>query len=408
MIHKINIKNFQFIITGVIIMLNISTGATGERNYYFNGNISREVLENYLSRSITMMDLLTGRGNVDDNVRMLKNIGAKFAGRTLYVWGGESRINTFLPTAKEIAQKVHQTEPEIILQAGIYEIVTTDINNVPIPKWVFDEFGIPSEKRNFRYEDMCYPQGYGREHWSNNASIPDMSQIETKMWFFFAAASYIDVGIEGIHFGQVEIMDNNDPNHLHWQDMLGRVRRYAQNNARRNFVLCDAHVPSGGIVTDGKLIFDFHSFPLRIEEVPDSPHHGVLKIGYLDSIFGRSKGGITPSGWSCEHLPYLVELDNFGSSGHEGENIGAHWIWGYDEISWFAHQPQEYRNNWLQYAWNWLRGHDPNGFLEMPGSRCLASPVDGKNWYFANQKSDAVPDGFNQEDTIRKIWINDF
>lgn len=388
-------------------MTAIPTASTEGRDYTFNGSISRKVLENYLSRSITMMDLLSGVGNVDDNIRMLINMGAKFAGRSLYVWGSESRVPGMLSQAREIASKIHEADPEMVLQAGIYEIVTQDVGRVPVPAWVFGEFDLPIEERNFNYEKMLYSNGRGRDHWNKGASIPDMSQLETRMWFFYAAASYIGVGIEAIHFGQVEIMDNNDPDHIYWLDMMHRVRQYALRNARRHFVMCDAHVPSGGIVHDGNLMFDLHSFPLRIEEVADSPHDGVLKMGYLDSIFGRSKGGITPSGWDCEHLPYMVELDNFGSSRSEGQNIGGHWIWGYDEICWFAHQSEEYRNGWLHYAWEWIRENDTNGFLEMPGSRCLASPVDSKRWYYANMQSDTVPDGFGQENTIRKIWISD-
>ena len=149
---------------------------------------------------------------------------------------------------------------------------------------------------------------------------------------------------------------------------------------------------------------DFHSFPLRIEEVVGDPQKGVLKVGYLDSIFKRSKGGRTPSGWTCRSLPYIVELDNFGSSGRGGQNIGTHFIWGYDEICWFARQSEQYRNQWLRYAWDWIRETDSNGYLQMPGSRTLADPVDGKNWYWANRASDKVATGFNQEETIKQIW----
>ena len=113
-------------------------------------------------------------------------------------------------------------------------------------------------------------------------------------------------------------------------ELLAGVRQEGESAV--DVMIGSRYVPGGGIVHDGKLMFDLHSFPLRIEEVADSPHDGVLKIGYLDSIFGRSKGGVTPSGWNCDSLPFMVELDNFGSSGREGENIGAHWIWGYDEI----------------------------------------------------------------------------
>ena len=78
-------------------MTTTPTESTGGRDYNFDGSISREVLENYLSRSITMMDLLSGVGDEDDNIRMLKNIGAKFAGRSLYVWGRESRVPNLGP-----------------------------------------------------------------------------------------------------------------------------------------------------------------------------------------------------------------------------------------------------------------------------------------------------------------------
>ena len=55
--------------------------ASKPRDYQFDGAISREVLENYLSRSISMEGLLNGRGDLDDNIRMLKETGAKFIGR---------------------------------------------------------------------------------------------------------------------------------------------------------------------------------------------------------------------------------------------------------------------------------------------------------------------------------------
>ena len=65
-------------------------GLYGKLNYRFDGKISRNVLDNYLSRSITTMELDRSPGTLDDEIRMLRNIGAKFAGRTIYLWGGEA------------------------------------------------------------------------------------------------------------------------------------------------------------------------------------------------------------------------------------------------------------------------------------------------------------------------------
>lgn len=380
--------------------------AAQSKDYHFDGKISRQVLDNYLSRAVTCSELLHGKGNVADNLRFLTNTGCKLAGRAIYRWGGEAGLPRLLERAGPIARQAHLADPDLVLQAACFEIVSTQVSQLPVPEWLLKEYQLPVEPRHFSYEAMLYPDGFRKDHWGKGASVPDMSQVETRLWFLYLAAAYIDLGVEAIHFGQVALMDSRDKDHTAWRDMMSRVRAYAKRKARRHFILCDAHVPTGGVAHDGRLMFDFHSFPLRIEEVAEQPGRGVLKMGYLDSLFGRSKGGLTPSGWSCDQLPYLAELDNFEPSGRPGQNIGGHWIWGYDEISWFAHQPEEYRNEWLRYAWRWIRDHDANGWLQMPGSRTLSDPVDGKHWYWANTRSPACPDGFNQEETIKAIWAH--
>ncbi|MBN2452427.1 MAG: hypothetical protein JXR77_18720 [Lentisphaeria bacterium] len=367
----------------------------------------REVLESYLSRSITMMDLCTGRKDAGDDLRMLRALGAKFAGRTLYLWGGESDLPRKLAAARTVAAQAHEADPELILQAGIFEIVTTQVGSLAVPDWLFAAFGAPAEDRNFRYAAMLFDGGRYHNHWRQGASVPDMSKLETRMWFTFLARQYIDAGMEAIHFGQVALVGAADRDFAGWRDVLGRVRAHASRHARRHVVLCDAHTPCGGPRFENRLLFDFHSFPLRIREVAGTPQEGMLEMGYLDSLFGRSRGGITPSGWECASLPYLVEFDNWGSSGKGGQGGRPYWTWGYDEICWFAHQPEAYRNAWLRYAWRWVREHDVNGFLQMPGSRCLADPVDGLRWYEANTRSPACPNGFGQEETIRAIWAED-
>jgi hypothetical protein len=274
-----------------------------------------------------------------------------------------------------------------------------------VPESAFLALGRPVEKRNFRYADMLYPDGRRVDHWRRGQSVPDVSRPETKLWFYFLAASYIDLGIEAIHFGQTELMNGNDRDLAHYSEVLALIRAYAAGHARRHMLLCDSHVPSGGLVRDGRLLMDFHSFPLRIKEVPDRPQDAILEVGFSDGIYGRSKGGTTPSGWSCEHLPYLVEIDNWGASKQPGQpKQGGIWVWGYDEITWFAHQPEGYRADWLRYAWDWVRKADPNGHLQMPGSRTMRSPLDGRRWYYANRPSAAVPDGLGDEAAIRAIW----
>ncbi|MBL9126992.1 MAG: hypothetical protein JNL97_05065, partial [Verrucomicrobiales bacterium] len=332
-------------------------------DFGFVGAMSRPVLERYLSRAITMEGMLNGRGNLEDDIRMLKRIGAKFVGRSLCLWGGESRILENLARAREQAPRVHAADPEMILQSCIFEIVTTEVDQVPVPAWVFEDLGQPVETRHFRYADMVYADGRFRDHWRKGQSVPDVSRPETQKWFHFLARSFVDVGCEAIHFGQTELMNRNDRNLDHYAAVLERARSYAARKARRRLLLCDSHVPSGGLVRDGLLLMDFHSFPLRIKEVPERPREGVLELGYLDSIYRRSKGGRTVGGWTCDHLPYLVEIDNWGVSKQPGQaGMGSVWVWGYDEITWFAHQDRDARARWLQYAWDWVRTTDTNGF----------------------------------------------
>src|SRR3546814_6007906 len=66
-----------------------------DRNYTFsNGVVPRNVLESYLSRSITQAEFLVSDGffndgpypHRDDDTRMLKDVGAKFVGRAIYSW----------------------------------------------------------------------------------------------------------------------------------------------------------------------------------------------------------------------------------------------------------------------------------------------------------------------------------
>ena len=378
------------------------------RSYKFNRKISRAVLDSYLSRAISMEGLLNGRGDLNDNIRMLSQTGAKYIGRSICLWGGEANLLQNFERARQQLPQVHAADPEMILEACIFEIVTTEVEQVPVPDWTFIALDLPVEKRNFRYDAILYPPAQRKRSWGSGGGVPDVSQTETKLWFYFLAASYIDLGFEGIHWGQMEIMNHNDPHLDHYARVFALVRAYAEKHARRGMVLCNAHVPSGGLVRDGQLLLDFHAFPLRVKEVPDHPQDAVLQVGYLDSLFLRSKGGRTYSGWQCEHLPYLAELDNYGASRHPGQaGQGNDWVWGYDEISWFANQSKQFRSQWLRYAWNWVRKTDPAGFLQMPGSRTETSPLDHRRWYYANAPSPAVLDGLDDEEAIRAIWKGD-
>ena len=406
-------RSCLLLVVTIVLISSSYSSAAGVRDYKFDRTISRRVLENYLARAVTHAGLCSSSPDpttacLDDDIRMLTAIGAKFVGRAAFAWYLPPSEARHFSEVKAAAAKVHEADPEIILQACIFETASKKVEGIPVPAWVFGAFGLPAKMRNFDYEAMLYDNGYGHNKWRRGVSVPDMSKLETRLWFYYRAGRYIDSGIEAIHFGQVKIMDRADPGHRHWLDMLERVRTYAHKHARRHLVLCDAH--THGEVENDRLLFDFHSYPLMMKEIKGKPEEAMLSMNWPMShppIYGRSKGGITPSGWSCKSLPYLVEFDNCGYSGKGGQSVGGPWVWGYDEISWFSQQDEKYRDYWLRYAWKWMREHDENGYLQMPTRRIiLTCPIADRVlvMYCANTPSEACPTGFNVEKTIKDIW----
>ncbi|MEN8156463.1 MAG: hypothetical protein ABFS10_05905 [Bacteroidota bacterium] len=391
-----------------------------ERSYHFDGTMQENVLRSYLSRAIVQAEVCTpdrflqdGQTPLrEDDERMLLNLGAKHIGRSAFLWARENYAADpgFFSGIQSNIKRLHQEDSELLFQACIFEVITTSVNQVAVPPWVFEAFNLPVEERKFSYDQMINENGTHVGLFAADASVPDVSRQETRMWFYFMAKQYIDAGIEAIHWGQVELiaMEDKKQDFAGWSEILEMVREYGKINARRHWVLCDGHMPSGGITVEGRLLFDYHSFPIRAREKPYSPQECELVNYHLDAFYGRSKGGITPSGWECESLPYLVEFDNGGISDHPGQaDVTSTWMWGYDEISWFAVQPEEYRNEFLEYAWERVRDLDQAGYLQMPGNRVIIISQGSAGRYRANTKTTEFPFGFSQEETIRTIWNSD-
>ena len=388
--------------------------------YHFDQHgISREVLENYLDRSITYSAFLDAQYKNPrihaDNVRMLKNTGAKFIGRAIARWENEQTLNgtDYWDKARKRVEEMHAIDPDIIFQGCIFETVSTQVNTVAVPAWVFESYGLKPEKRNFRYNDMLSKEGKYVDHWHKGGSVPDITRLETRLWFQFLAGSYINIGCEALHLGQIELIGMHDANRTYWDTTIQHIRDYAKKSARRHWIILDAHTPKGGMLKEGRSLIDFNSFPMRICAIPSQPKPGEpqraeLRVNHLDGIYLKSKGCTTPSGWTCNSLPYLVEIDNYGKKPPlDVADTTSYHPWGWDEISWYAKQPETYRNKWLKKVWKWIKITDPNGHIEMPGYRWLCCPNKTNNIYQANTKSEDCPYGYNQEETIKAIWKKD-
>lgn len=383
-------------------------------DFKFDGMISEAVLKNYLSRSITYANEASEPLNAS-SVSALRTIlytGAKYISRATSCWTPSKTYFESLAGQKEFISMAHSYDKDIIFEACIFENVTNAVNDVAIPQYVFEAFGLPLEARNFSYDKMKFPDGTYVEE---NSCIPDVTQTETQMFFYYRMCEYIKCGYEAFHMGQILKIGKNDTGWEVYTKLLNMVRDFAKTNAYRHFAMFNAHT-HGITGSDGLLLLDFHAAPCRAQEPVDAVSHEISEnnpqeayLEFADGvIYGDSLGGTTHSGWNCEHLPYYVELDNYSFSGTilDRPNRNTMWVWGRDEISWFANQPDSYRRYWVSYAYNWVRDNDSQGFFCMPGRRSatIIGASGGKR--YVSDCSLLNRSGFDDYEAIRNTWLN--
>lgn len=391
------------------------------------GQVSETQLRHFLSRALTLQELLLQPAA--DRQQLLpwaSRLGTRFAGRVGGFWatpGSDARERAWYDSTRRAVQLLRASQPEIVVQGAVFEIVFAEVEGLTVPNAIRAEFGedtLHPRRRHFRLADMMYREYFlsgdsTRYRWDSRPpgqapGTPDMSRRETQMWFYFCARRQLDAGCEALHFGQVDLMDDRDPGHAAWWSMLSRVRRYARTR-NRGFVLCDAHTHGEYYDPDPahpapdslrQLLFDFHGFPARPTPTDTlrQGQHGTridywTRVDPYAPIYQQSRGGITPSGWRCQHLPALVELDNGGDALPFAPSPWPS-LWGMDEISWFATQPQAYRSHWLTYAYGRVRQIDPDAYFEAPGLRVVHAYRQPVRQYRADL------DG--QGPTLRRAW----
>mgnify|MGYP001547641967 CR=1 FL=1 len=375
------------------------------KNVNVSDTMTRTQLSCYLHRSITMSDLFHNIYDFQSQLSFIETIKPLFLGRTLFVFGFENQLPTRLDSAKSKIQEIHSIDPDIICQAAIFEIVSREVETIFIPSWVFQYFNIEPEDRTFNYDAMLFPSGSDEiDFWYTDASVPDLTNRETQMWYLFLAGKYIDAGIEAIHLGQIEWVASRDSDKSAVTQLVKNIRHYASENARRGLVLLDGH--SHGLEKDGYLALDFHSYPLRLFQDSKSPVGTTISSDWHDSIYTKSRGGIHPLGWNCLHNLFLVEFDHGYSQGSIALNTGFEFIDGLDEITWFAIQIEEDRNKILWSLWLRVKALDNNGIVEMPGARPIYTSYEEypEDWYFGHGTDIDFSSGYNQTETIKAIW----
>ncbi len=391
-----------------------------DMRYAFQDTITEEVLCNYLARAVTISlegNFTPTETNSKHIESFILNTGAKYICRAATCWSPHPGDYGTHAGQKAYINSVHKNDPDVVFEACVFECISTAVNEIPIPASVFEAFGLPTEQRNFSFEAMCFPDGSYKNQWGANTSVPDITRDETMLFLYHRAVTYIDLGYEALHMGQIHLIGRDDKGWERWTQLLTMIREYASAHARRGFVFINAHT-HGIVGSDGVLLFDFHMYPSRPmasdtdtrPATENRPQEAEFKVGHSDSIYGKSLGGMTYSGWECDSLPYLVELDNYGDD-TASLNIGNPndmRTWGMDEITWYANQPEWYREEFLQYAYDWVTYEAPgNGFFAMPGQR-VARLYDENGeiyqWQYYAYDSKNHKSGNDDEAIIKRIW----
>ena len=367
-------------------------------NGYFDGSMPRSVLEYYLAHAASAQWIYLSE-TLDDDIRVILKTGLKFLGRAAGIWKGCMPEEAHFARAKQVADKIHAADPEVILQACIFEaLYREDVEPVPVPAWVFEAFGLPVENRNFNYDACLFAPEAGT--WD---CMPDITKPETQMWFYYRGARYIDCGYEAFHMGQIHLYTGHDRGYRGIGRVIGMLREYGKLHARRHKVLFDAH--SHSLVVNGQSLLDYNAMPFTRFPVLDRPGEKLVLVRE-----GRSGGGISPEGVYESSLPFLYEFDNWGGRdqwAHENlsyEQLAWSQWWGGDQISWFADQDEAARNEFLDYAFKWTAINNPDGFFAFPLMRGIGPGGDGQDrTYKMNDRSDSCPNGFSQEDAAARL-----
>lgn len=248
-----------------------------------------------------------------------------------------------------------------IIQAGIFEGVAEGVQSVPIS----DELLIDALTRGLITQaeyDLVYPRSprnfiranMFRQVIGGDGELKDkydLTQLETRLWFFYLGTTYIEMGYTAIHMGIYWEYAQFDDGYEVLDQITSIFRDIAaEKNPPESFVLLNGEAPGPGTdngesaIVGGsdppQFIFDFEDRAMRIRELTNengstgdndcnnlltneelnmfenTPCENQEMPGFIDPCvvfgFGGDVSGLSPSGCWLDEMPYYVRMD-FGS-----------------------------------------------------------------------------------------------
>ena len=132
-------------------------GAYTERSpFYFQGSMDEQTLRRYTARAVTYQTLCDCETDIEEGLRLVTHVGAKFIGRAAHFsWKGNwtrEQIEAYYALAARLAARAHEADPELIIQAGVFEIIYREAT--ACGGLVSGEHGIGSGKIKYLVESV--------------------------------------------------------------------------------------------------------------------------------------------------------------------------------------------------------------------------------------------------------------
>lgn len=345
---------------------------SAELTFAKQSDLTSDLIDRYLSRAISHF---LPWGKPARSRRFLENTGTKYIHWSHLLWGQSP------PEWKTLCSEidsVHGTDwgADVVYEAGVMECVyRSQVDSVRIPDWLYkcmDDLGInktrkpgPKGERYFSYENMFDrtaddwpPQNIGRwdrdEKGVDRGSVPDITMVETQLWYAYLITEYIDAGFEGIFFGQIGLTGARDTGNECTWELCQFAKRIAAARAYRHAVFLSTHhycVPyKGQLSPDSPTIFTHMTWPSRM--FYSSNHDFGMECGLNATEDGqhRTRGEFQMLLKPPTDLPILIEIDNYGPVAKDS-SIAAD-PEGDDEITAYMKKPHSAREGFLRYYYH--------------------------------------------------------
>lgn len=265
------------ILLGLLLCMT-AYSQTPSSYYHFNGYpVQRHTIEAYISRAMMMRTILDDSPkdylpptscatcgskypldvvlNTDlaGTMQLIKTVKPKlitnavgpYGGEDVWIntadWSAHDHINQF----KYIADQIHAFDPEIILDASLWEAILnvpkthtyfTDgfitLGDDADEQYIYDYFPeLGGSPVTISIQDMLYDEEIdaiyaGDIDPATGWLVPDLSKLKTRIWWFYRATQYVKAGAESIHMGRVDLTLKRDCDNWLIKDLMDKIKAF--------------------------------------------------------------------------------------------------------------------------------------------------------------------------------------